>query len=125
MGFRGEALAAISSVSRFTIKSRHMDETVGSMLVISNEMELKKPTILSYDGARGTVIMVEDLFYNVPARSKFLKRSATEYAHILELVRGSFVNSPKLTLLWFTMERKFSGLMKLMELILLNFANSH
>lgn len=96
MGFRGEALAAISSVSRFTIKSRHMDETVGSMLVISNEIELKKPTILSYDGARGTVIMVEDLFYNVPARSKFLKRSATEYAHILELVQALSLIHPQI-----------------------------
>lgn len=96
MGFRGEALAAISSVSRFKIKSRHFEEAEGSILSISNERELISPQILSYDGPKGTTIMVEDLFYNVPARSKFLKRSSTEYAHILELIQALSLVYPQI-----------------------------
>jgi DNA mismatch repair protein MutL len=94
MGFRGEALAAISSVSKFKIKSRHKDELKGAMLTISNESELISPSIDEYDGAVGTTIMVDELFYNVPARSKFLKRASTEYAHILELTQALSLSYP-------------------------------
>lgn len=94
MGFRGEALAAISAVSKFTIKSRHVSETTGKMLRIENDADLLKPKVLPFDGPSGTTVMVEDLFHNVPARAKFLKRNATEYAHILELIQALSLINP-------------------------------
>ena len=94
MGFRGEALAAISSVSKFTLKSRHISEPMGGVLKISNDEELLSPVVDSYDGPSGTIIMVEELFFNVPARSKFLKRASTEYAHIFELIQALSLTNP-------------------------------
>jgi DNA mismatch repair protein MutL len=75
LGFRGEALASIGSVSRMTITSRQTDATAGARLRVEGGIIGKLETI----GAPvGTVVSVEDLFYNVPARLKFLKKDATE-----------------------------------------------
>ncbi|MBQ7907641.1 MAG: DNA mismatch repair endonuclease MutL [Clostridia bacterium] len=83
LGFRGEALAAISSVSKLRIMSRQRDKALGSFLEahagnIINHMES--------GCAEGTTVIVEDLFYNVPARKKFLKKDATEAASISAIV---------------------------------------
>ena len=83
LGFRGEALASIGSVSRMTVESRAVDETVGSHLVVEGgklgqQDQMGVPV--------GTRIVVEDLFYNVPARLKFLKTDNTERRHIESLV---------------------------------------
>jgi DNA mismatch repair protein MutL len=75
LGFRGEALAAISAVSKVTIVSRAESETAGTRL------ELEGGKIISRDSVgapQGTVIAVENLFYNTPARLKFLKSVTTE-----------------------------------------------
>ncbi len=75
LGFRGEALAAISAVSKVTIVSRAESETSGIRL------ELDGGKLISRDNVgapQGTVIAVENLFYNVPARLKFLKSVTTE-----------------------------------------------
>lgn len=75
LGFRGEALAAISAVSKVTIVSRTAGETAGTRL------ELEGGKLVSRDSVgapQGTVIAVEKLFYNVPARLKFLKSISTE-----------------------------------------------
>ncbi len=75
LGFRGEALAAISSVSTVTIISKTADAETGTMLV----SEGGTVTDLSEVGARdGTTVLVENLFARVPARRKFLKKDATE-----------------------------------------------
>jgi DNA mismatch repair protein MutL len=75
LGFRGEALASIGSVSRLTITSRTPDAPAGARLNVEGGRIGKVETV----GAPvGTVIQVEDLFYNVPARLKFLKQDATE-----------------------------------------------
>ncbi len=75
LGFRGEALASIGSVSRLTITSRTADSPAGARLRVEGGMIGKLEKI----GAPvGTVVSVEDLFYNVPARLKFLKQDATE-----------------------------------------------
>jgi DNA mismatch repair protein MutL len=82
LGFRGEALASIASVAQVTITSRtaevaHAWEIEGS--------HLATPTPSS--GALGTTIDVKDLYYNTPARRKFLKSEQTEYGHCAEVVR--------------------------------------
>ena len=83
LGFRGEALASIGSVARLTMTSRPAEAAVGARLrVEGGEAAAVEPV-----GAPvGTVIQVEDLFYNVPARLKFLKQEATERRHIDDLV---------------------------------------
>jgi len=75
LGFRGEALASIGSVSRLTLTSRVADSDSGARLKVEGGINGKLEKI----GAPvGTVIRVEDLFYNVPARLKFLKTDSTE-----------------------------------------------
>src|SRR5574341_381257 len=83
LGFRGEALASIASVSRMTITSRVKEEKEGARL----RVEGGKPGKLTKIGTTvGTTVRVEDLFYNVPARLKFLKADVTERRAIDSLV---------------------------------------
>ncbi len=83
LGFRGEALASIASVSRFTLVSRTRDAEAGArMRVVDGRASPVEPI-----GAPvGTLVRVEELFYNVPARLKFLKRDLTERQQIDALV---------------------------------------
>jgi DNA mismatch repair protein MutL len=75
LGFRGEALASIGSVSRLTITSRTTDAEIGARIRVEGGHEGRVEQV----GAPvGTVVQVENLFYNVPARLKFLKSDATE-----------------------------------------------
>ncbi|MBN2303647.1 MAG: DNA mismatch repair endonuclease MutL [Anaerolineae bacterium] len=83
LGFRGEALASIASVSRVTMVTRHRDETAGAeVLVEGGEVQHTRPA----GAPAGTVITVENLFFNTPARLKFLKAESTERKHINTLV---------------------------------------
>ena len=83
LGFRGEALASIGSVSRMTVLSRNPNcETGGKIVVEGGKLIAHEST----GGAAGTVVRVEDLFYNTPARLKFLKRDQTEKQQIDGLV---------------------------------------
>ena len=83
LGFRGEALASIGSVARLTITSRVADESEGRRLRLEGGISAKPSKV----GAPvGTTVRVEDLFYNVPARLKFLKSDVTERRAIDQLV---------------------------------------
>ncbi len=93
LGFRGEALASISSVSHFELKTRTAKELLGLRLryeggILSEESEVQ--------GEPGTTISVRNLFYNVPARRKFLKSNATEYQHIFEIVKSFALAYPEI-----------------------------
>jgi DNA mismatch repair protein MutL len=83
LGFRGEALASIGSVSRMTITSQVAGSEAGARLVVEGG---KVSSVKAVGAPVGTSIKVEDLFYNVPARLKFLKHSSTERRHIDEMV---------------------------------------
>ncbi len=83
-GFRGEAISSIAAVSRFSLTTRAEKEKVGNKL----EFVDNKITITPYPRSVGTSVFVEDLFYNVPARQKFLKSAQTEYKYILEIVEN-------------------------------------
>ena len=74
MGFRGEALASISSVSNFILITSNNDKGEGVKLVVEGE-DITKQTIAT---PKGTTVVVKNLFYNVPARRKFLKTTSTE-----------------------------------------------
>ena len=93
LGFRGEALASISSISHFELKTRTAQERLGLKLryeggVLAGESEVQ--------GEQGTTISVRNLFYNVPARRKFLKSNATEYNHIYEIVKSFALAYPEI-----------------------------
>jgi DNA mismatch repair protein MutL len=83
LGFRGEALASIGSVSRLVLLSRRMDQPIGAQIVVEGGKVLQCE---SYGGVIGTLVRVQDLFYNTPARLKFLKRDVTEKQQIDALV---------------------------------------
>jgi DNA mismatch repair protein MutL len=79
LGFRGEALASIASVSRFTITSRTKEAEVGARVESEGGTH---GDVQPIGTPSGTVVRVEDLFFNVPARRKFLKTDTTERRHI-------------------------------------------
>jgi DNA mismatch repair protein MutL len=83
LGFRGEALPSIASVSRLLLETRSEEETTGTRIEIAGGKMLRCEEAAL---GRGTVITVRDLFYNVPARRKFLRTEPTELAHIASLV---------------------------------------
>lgn len=83
LGFRGEALASIASVSHFTLTSRTSENAQGGRITIDGG---KIVSVEQVGIPAGTVIQVEDLFYNTPARLKFLKREQTERQQIDALV---------------------------------------
>lgn len=83
LGFRGEALPSIASVSRLVLETRSVDEATGTRVEISGGKMLASDEIPL---AGGTAIAVRDLFFNVPARKKFLRSDQTELAHIASLV---------------------------------------
>jgi DNA mismatch repair protein MutL len=79
LGFRGEALASIASVAKVTCLTRSREETVGTRLIVGEGSIVERGSI---GAPAGTVITVENLFYTVPARLKFLKSDATERRQI-------------------------------------------
>jgi DNA mismatch repair protein MutL len=83
LGFRGEALPSIASVSRLLLETRSQEETTGSRIEIAGGKMLRCEEAAL---GGGTAITVRDLFYNVPARRKFLRTEPTELAHIASLV---------------------------------------
>ncbi|OTG71273.1 DNA mismatch repair protein MutL [Acinetobacter sp. ANC 4169] len=86
LGFRGEALASIAAVSRLTLCSSQNDEGVGYQVEV-NGTAFDHQEIQAVATQKGTHIRVQDLFFNVPARRKFLKKQGTEFGHIEEIVR--------------------------------------
>jgi DNA mismatch repair protein MutL len=93
LGFRGEALASIAAVARVTLISRTAQESVGTQVKVENG------AIVGREGKgcpQGTIVTVENLFYNIPARRKFLRREVTEAGHISQLVSRYALAYPEL-----------------------------
>ena len=86
LGFRGEALASIAAVSRLTLTSSQDDSGIGYQLEV-NGTAFEHQQIQAVAAQKGTHIRIQDLFFNVPARRKFLKKPTTEFGHIEEIVR--------------------------------------
>jgi len=81
LGFRGEALASISAVSKFSLITRTADTVVGTRVYIEKEMDISE-----IGCEKGTRIEVSDLFYNVPARKKFLRSEQLEYSKCADVI---------------------------------------
>ncbi len=90
-GFRGEALAAIASVSQFELKTRRSSDELGTFVRLEGGI---KREARSEACDEGTAISIRNLFFNVPARRKFLKSEATEFKHIIDCVTRAALSNP-------------------------------
>src|SRR5262245_534164 len=93
LGFRGEALASIASVAKVRLRTQTGDDLVGTEIEISGGRMLNVRDVAF---ARGAEFEIRDLFFNVPARRKFLKSEATENFHIANLVTHYALANPQL-----------------------------
>ena len=97
LGFRGEALASIAAVSKVTLTSKTQDEDVPSQLQVNGGTfgEVHKVS-----GVNGTTVKVEDLFYCVPARAKFLKKDKTEEQEITNIITRTILAHPEIKIIY-------------------------
>lgn len=95
LGFRGEALPSIASVSRFLIATRRAGDAHGAALAVDGG---RVGQVAPKQQPTGTVVEVRDLFYNVPARRKFLRAERTELGHIEEWLRALALARPDVEL---------------------------
>ncbi len=95
LGFRGEALPSIASVSRFVLSSRREDDAHGASLQVEGG---SVGVVAPKPHPRGTTVEVRDLFYNVPARRKFLRAERTELGHVEEWLRSLALARPDVEL---------------------------
>ncbi|MGC3872605.1 DNA mismatch repair endonuclease MutL [Halomonas sp. GXIMD04776] len=86
LGFRGEALASISSVSRLELVSNAQDDPTAGWRVVAEGRDME-PRVSPAPHPRGTTVVVRDLFFNTPARRKFLRTEKTEFSHAEEVFR--------------------------------------
>ncbi|ELC8363382.1 DNA mismatch repair endonuclease MutL [Clostridium perfringens] len=103
LGFRGEALPSIASIARVDFKSKVSDFDMGKELIISGG---EKESLTDCSMNRGTQIEVRDLFFNVPARKKFLKTTARESALINDLVNRISLANPDVSFKLFNNNKK-------------------
>ncbi len=85
LGFRGEALASIASVAQVEMKTKRRDDRTATLVKIDGGVI---QTVEKTQAADGTSVSVRNLFFNVPARRKFLKSDATEFKHIYEIIQA-------------------------------------
>ena len=91
LGFRGEALSSISAVSRVELITKTYEDLTGSRYVIEGSKEIAFEEI---GAPEGTTFLIKDLFYNVPARRKFLKTAQTEGSYISDIVEKLALSHP-------------------------------
>ena len=93
MGFRGEALASIAAVSQTELKTRQENSELGTKIVIvGSKVELQEPEACP----KGTTFTVKNLFFNTPARRKFLKANQTEFNYILAEIYQTALSHPEI-----------------------------
>jgi DNA mismatch repair protein MutL len=92
LGFRGEALASIASVSRMSLATRTEDEALGASVVYEGGLLVRTGPVARN---RGTDVVVENLFYNTPARLRFLRTDATESGHVARLISSYSLAFPE------------------------------
>jgi len=96
LGFRGEALASVASVSRLLLTANTETESARGHQAFSEGREMTVE-VRPAPHPRGTTLEVRDLFYNTPARRKFLRTEKTEFGHILEVIKRQALSRPEVT----------------------------
>ncbi|MBK7230477.1 MAG: DNA mismatch repair endonuclease MutL [Ignavibacteriales bacterium] len=94
LGFRGEALSSIASVCQLEIKTETKESEVGTLLKIKSETEIITEKI---SAPKGTCVTVKNIFYNIPARRKFLKSDTTELKHIIDTFNRIALAHPEIS----------------------------
>lgn len=94
-GFRGEALASIAAVAQVTMKTRRAEDDLAVVVRTAGE---SAPSVSRDARAQGTTVTVQNLFFNVPARRKFLKSTNTEFRHIFDVIQRTAVAHPELAI---------------------------
>ncbi|MDD2376102.1 MAG: DNA mismatch repair endonuclease MutL [Clostridia bacterium] len=94
MGFRGEALASVAAISKVSLSTRHKDEEVGTKIVVEAGNIITKERIAFN---KGTTIYIKDVFYNTPARFKFLKKDYTESGYIEDVIIRMSLSNPHIS----------------------------
>ena len=94
LGFRGEALAAISSVAQVELRTRRGEDELGTVIRVENGEVID---VTKDVAEKGTSISVKNLFFSVPARRKFLKSNATEFKHISEAMQAFALSYPSVS----------------------------
>jgi DNA mismatch repair protein MutL len=98
LGFRGEALASIASVAQVEIRTRREQDEIGWKLM---SQPLAEPTIEPGTLEKGTQVLVKNLFYNVPARRKFLRTDLTEFRHISDTMLRFAIGNPHIRFVFY------------------------
>ncbi len=98
LGFRGEALSSIAAVSQVEIKTETREDEIGTLIKVEKEGEIIKSKIST---SKGTCVSVKNLFYNTPARRKFLKSDSTELKHIIDTFNRIALANPKINFKFF------------------------
>ena len=101
MGFRGEALYSIASVSRFSIISRTAEDELAKCITVESEMD-KSQISEEVMALPGTLVRVRDLFFNFIVRRKFLKKASVEQSHIYEVVAQYAIGHPQISFTYIT-----------------------
>ncbi|MBT3207698.1 MAG: DNA mismatch repair endonuclease MutL [Bacteroidetes bacterium] len=94
MGFRGEALASIAAIARVELKTKLFDDELGTHIIISGS-NVENQNIISCPN--GSNFIIKNLFYNVPARRKFLKKDTTEFFHIINEFKRVALSNPEIS----------------------------
>ena len=94
MGFRGEALASVAAISKITLTTKNINESIGTRVRVEAGNIIEKQEIPAIDG---TQIEIRDVFYNVPARFKFLKKDYTEAGYIEDVVTRIALSNPHIS----------------------------
>jgi DNA mismatch repair protein MutL len=98
MGFRGEALASVAAIADVELRTKRAEDEVGTFLhIIGSDVKLQEPAAC----ANGTTITVKNLFFNVPARRKFLKGNTTELKHIINEIQRVALPNPDIRFLFY------------------------
>ena len=95
MGFRGEALASIAAISKVTLSTKNENETIGTRVYVEAGNIISKEEVAAITG---TKIEIRDVFYNVPARFKFLKKDHTEAGYIEDVVTRIALANPLISI---------------------------
>jgi len=94
MGFRGEALPSIASVSRVEIKTRRKNDQTGTLMSLEGGKIIQQTEVAIKPG---TIVSVKNLFYNTPARRNFLRADITEFNHINKVLKRFFLGYPEIS----------------------------
>lgn len=94
MGFRGEALASIAAIAHVELKTKKTEDELGTLIEIEGSNLVKQETISC---TNGSVFSIKNLFYNIPARRKFLKSNQTELRHIIDEIHRLALANPDIS----------------------------